>query len=91
MKKHCINCHFADTVNADKEYASIAEMAEMMDDDDYLICTHTFNIVSARNMNKDSGHSLKIEAFRVDDYNTCGLWKKCKDAKMIFIGDTRNA
>ena len=62
MKKHCINCHFADTVNADKEYESIAEM---MDDEDYLICTRSFH--------------------KKDDYDTCRLWKKCKDAKLIFL------
>lgn len=77
MKKVCINCCFADTVNADKEYESIADMLD--DDEDYLICTHTINVMSARNMNLNSGRNLKIEAFRVDDYDTCGLWKKCND------------
>lgn len=24
---------------------------------------------------------------KVDDYDTCRLWKKCKDAKMMFLKD----
>ena len=38
MKKICINCFLCDVANADKEYGSIAEM---MEDDDYLICLLT--------------------------------------------------
>lgn len=65
LKQTCINCHFADTLNADKEYESIAEM---MADDDHIICTRSLN--------------------KMDDYDTCRLWKKCEDAKMMFLGDS---
>lgn len=72
MKKICLNCNFADVAFPD------IDVRELKEEDNYLICTHTFNIVNARNINNDSGHNLKIEAFRVEDDNTCGMWMKSK-------------
>ena len=72
MEKICLNCEYAELALAD------VDIWEALGVEDYLFCTHSFNVVNARNLNNDSGHNLKIEAFKVDDYDTCAMWKKSK-------------
>lgn len=69
MKKCCLNCEFAKVCDEDLEVGTRSDF-------DFLICLHSFNIVSATNLNKASGERLKVvEAFIVDDNNTCGLFR----------------
>lgn len=70
MKKICLNCEFAKVLNEDLDVFD-----ELNDCNDVLICLHSINIINATNINKASGERLKVEAFIVDDNNTCGLFR----------------
>ena len=71
MKKICLNCEFSKVCDEDLEVGEANDFS-------FLICLHSFNIVSATNLNKASGNRLKVEAFIVDDENTCSLFRASK-------------